>query len=130
MYEPGFLKMFLQLVFAESSCVPGGYPLLTIPSRIHWVIPFLDTKLNALVVIQGYYLEDAPVAYPWGKTGRGNRQVNNLPLPPSRSSFERKIPALNQYNQIVPDDDLTNQDSSPVQTGFSSLGQLTIKVAH
>ena len=42
----------------------GGAPHLSVPSRIHCVTPFLDAKLNALVVTQGYYLEDAPVAYP------------------------------------------------------------------
>ena len=54
----------MKLVFAESYCVPGGAPYLTAPFRIHWVTPFLDAKLNAPVVTQGYYLEDAPVAYP------------------------------------------------------------------
>ena len=56
--------MIPNLVFAESSCVPGGAPYLATPSRIHWVTPFLEAKLNALVVTQGYYLEDARVAYP------------------------------------------------------------------
>ena len=55
--------MFKKLVFAESFRFPGGAPHLSAPSRIHWVTPFLDTELNALVVTQGYYLDDAPVAY-------------------------------------------------------------------
>ena len=63
-YEPSFLKMFPKLVFVESSCVLGGAPPFAAPSRIHWVTPFLDAKLNAPVVTQGYYLEDVPVAYP------------------------------------------------------------------
>ena len=96
------------------------------PSRIHWVTPFLDAKFNALVVTQGYYLEDAPVAYLWGKTGCGNREVDNRT---PRSSFQRKIPALIQYNQVIPGDHLSDQDSPPVQTGFSPLGRLTIEVA-
>ena len=53
-----------QIVFAESSCVSRGAPSFVAPSRIHWVNPFPDAKLNALVVTQGYYLEDAPVDYP------------------------------------------------------------------
>ena len=56
--------MFAKLVFAESFCVPEEAPRLAAPSHIHWVTPFLDAELNALVVTQGYYLEDAPVAYP------------------------------------------------------------------
>ena len=36
----------------------GGAPYLSAPSCIHWVIPFQNAKLNALVVTQGYYLED------------------------------------------------------------------------
>ena len=56
--------MFATLVFAESFCVPGGAPHVAAPSLIHWVTPFPDAKLNALVVTQGYYLEDPPVAYP------------------------------------------------------------------
>ena len=63
-YEPGFFKMFAKFVFAESFCVPGGASYLAVPPRIHWVTPFLDAKLNAVVVTKGYYLEDAPVAYP------------------------------------------------------------------
>ena len=31
------------------------------------------------MVTQGYYLEDALVAYPTGKTERDNREVNNRP---------------------------------------------------
>ena len=50
--------MFAKLVFAESFCVPGGTPYLAAPSRIHWVTPFLDAKLNALMVTQCYYIED------------------------------------------------------------------------
>ena len=53
----------MKLVFAESFCVPGGAPHLAAPSRIHWVTPFTDAKLNALVVTQGYYLDDALVVY-------------------------------------------------------------------
>ena len=60
-------RLFAKLVLAESFCVPGGAPHLTAPSHIHWVTPFLDAELNALVVTQGYYLEDTPVACPWGK---------------------------------------------------------------
>ena len=56
--------MFAKFVFAESFCVPGGASYLAALSRIDWVTPFLDAKLNALVVTQGYYLEDGPVAYP------------------------------------------------------------------
>ena len=63
-YEPGFFKMFARLVFAESFCVPGGAPYVAALSRIHRLAPFLDAKLNALEVTQGYYLKDAPVAYP------------------------------------------------------------------
>ena len=63
-YEPGFFKMFAKLVFAESFCVSGRAPRLAAPSRMHWVTPFLNIKLNALVVTQGCYLEDAAVAYP------------------------------------------------------------------
>ena len=77
-YEPGFLKMSPKLVFAELSCVPGGPPPSAAPSRIHWLTPLLDAKINALVVIQGYYLEDALFAYPWGRTGRGNREVDKI----------------------------------------------------
>ena len=118
--------MFAKLVvFAETFCVPGGAPYLAAPSRIHWVTPFLDAKLNAPMVTQCYYIEDAPVAYPGGKTGRGNREVDNRA---PRSSSERKIPAAIQYNQVIPGDHLTDQDSPPVQTGFSPLGRLTIKV--
>ena len=73
--------MFAKLVFAESFCVPGGTPHLAALSRIHWVTPFPDAKLNAPVVTQGYYFEDAPVAYPWGKTGRGNREVDDRSPP-------------------------------------------------
>ena len=96
---------------------------LAAPSRIHWVTPFLDAKLNALVVTQGYYLEDEPVTYSWGKTRRGNRDT---PLP--RFSSVSKIPAQIQYNEVVPSDHLTDQDSPPVQMGFSPLGRLAIKV--
>ena len=53
--------MFAKLVFAESFCVPGGAPHLAAPFRIHWVTPFLDDKLKALVLTEGYYLEDTPV---------------------------------------------------------------------
>ena len=49
--------MFPKLVFAESSCAPGGAPPFAVPSRIHWVTSFLDAKLNALVVTQSYHLE-------------------------------------------------------------------------
>ena len=56
--------MFAKFVFAESFCDSGGDSYLAAPSRIHWVTLFLDAKLNTLVVTQGYYLEDAPVAYP------------------------------------------------------------------
>ena len=52
-YEPGSLKMFPKLVFAESPCVLGTAPPFATPSHIHWVTPFLDAKLNALVVTQG-----------------------------------------------------------------------------
>ena len=76
-------------------------------SRIDWVTTFLVAKLNALVVTQGYYLEDAPVAYPLGKTGRGNREVDNR-FP--RSLSERKIPSPIQYNQVIPSDHLADQD--------------------
>ena len=118
--------MFAKLFFAESFCFPGGAPYLTAHSRIHWVTPFLDAKLNAMVVIQGYYLENPPVAYSWGKMGWGNREVD---IRPPHSSSELKIPAPIQYNQVIPGDHLTDQDSPPVQTGFSPLGRLTIKVA-
>ena len=64
MYLPGFFKVFAQLVLAESFCVPGGASHLAAPYRIHWVTQLLATELNALVVTQGYYLEDEPVAYP------------------------------------------------------------------
>ena len=47
-------KMFAKLVFAESFCFPGGDPYLAAPSPIHRVAPFLDAKLNALVVTEGY----------------------------------------------------------------------------
>ena len=62
-HEHGFLKMFMQNVSAESSCVPGGAPSFAAPSRIHMVTPFPDAKLNALAVTQGYYLENTPVDY-------------------------------------------------------------------
>ena len=101
-------------------------PYLAAPSRIHWVSPFLDAKLNVLMVTQCYYIEDAPVANPGGKTGRGNREVDNRP---PRSSSERKIPAPIQYIQVIPGDHFSDQDSPPVQTGFSPLGRLTIKFA-
>ena len=55
--------MFAKPVFVELFCVLGGASYLATPSRIHWVTPFLDAGLNALVVPQGNYLEDAPVAY-------------------------------------------------------------------
>ena len=55
-YEPGFLEMIIQPVFAESSCVPEGALSFTAPSRIHWLTPFPDAKLNTPVVTQGYYL--------------------------------------------------------------------------
>ena len=87
--------------------------------------PFPDAKLNAPVVTQGYYLEDAPVAYPSGKTGHGNREDDNRP---PRSSSERKIPVPFQYNQVIHSDHLADQDPSPIQTGFSPLGRLSIKV--
>ena len=74
---PSFSKMFAKLVFAESFCVPEGTPHLSAPSRIHWVTPFLHAELNALVVTQGTYCEEAPVAHPSSKTGRGNREVDN-----------------------------------------------------
>ena len=48
--------------------------------------------------------------------------------PPPRFSSERKIPAPIQYNQVIPIDHLTDQDPPPVQTDFSPLGRLTIKV--
>ena len=55
----------VKLVFADSSCVPGGAPSSAAPSsaapsRIHWVTSFLDAKLNALVVTQGYYNQAIP----------------------------------------------------------------------
>ena len=56
--------MFAKLVFFESFCILGGAPHLSAPACIDWVTPFLDAKLNALVLTQGYYLKDAPVAYP------------------------------------------------------------------
>ena len=56
--------MFAKLVFAEPFCVLGGASYLAAPSRIRWMTPFLNAKLNALVVSQGYYREDASVAYP------------------------------------------------------------------
>ena len=80
-YEPGLFEMFAKLVFFESFCVPGGAPYLAAPSRIHWVTPFLDAKLDDLMVTLCYYTEDAPVANPGGKTGRGNREVDNRPPP-------------------------------------------------
>ena len=51
-----FAGAIFRLLLYSSS--PSG------PSRLYWVTPFLNAKLNALVVTQGYYLEDAPVAYP------------------------------------------------------------------
>ena len=59
--------------------------------------------------------------------GVGNRDVDNRQL---RSLSKRKIPDPIQYNQVIPSDHLVDQDPPPVQTGFSPLGQLTIKVAH
>ena len=56
--------MFPKLVIAESSCVPGGALFVAAPSPIHWVTLFPGAKLNALVVTQGSFLEDVPVAYP------------------------------------------------------------------
>ena len=52
-YEPFSFKMFAKLVFAEIFYVPGGAPYFAAPSRIHCVTPFLDAKLNALVVTRG-----------------------------------------------------------------------------
>ena len=63
-YEPGFLVMFSKLVSAESSFVPEEASSFSVSSRIYWVTPLLYAELNAPVVTQGYYLEDAPVAYP------------------------------------------------------------------
>ena len=62
-YEPGFFDTFLKLIYAESSCVPGGAPFFTAPSRIHWLTLLFYAELNSLVITQGYYLEDAPVTY-------------------------------------------------------------------
>ena len=76
-YEPGLFEVFMKLVLAESFCVPGGAPHLTAPSCIHWVTLFLDAELNALVITQDYYIEDAPVAYLSGKMGRRNHDVDN-----------------------------------------------------
>ena len=55
--------MFLSLVFAKSSCVPGWDSSLAVLSPIDWVNPFPDAKLNALVFTQGNNLENAPVDY-------------------------------------------------------------------
>ena len=79
-YKPGFFNIFQKLVFAESFSVPVGTPDIAAPSCIHWVTPILDAELNALVVTRGCYLEDASVAYPWGKMGCGNRENDNKPL--------------------------------------------------
>ena len=68
---------------------------------------------------------DASVDYPLGKTGRGKREVDNRLL---RSSCERKIQALIQYNQVIPSGHLADQDPPPFQMGFALLGLLTIKV--
>ena len=80
--KQGFFEMFAKLVFVESFCVSGGAPYIAASSRIHCVTPFLDAELDALMVTQCYYIEDAPVANPGGKTGRGNREVDNRPPPP------------------------------------------------
>ena len=53
MYEPGFFKMFAKLVLAELFSVPKGVPHLNAPCHIHWVTPFMDAELNALMVTQG-----------------------------------------------------------------------------
>ena len=81
-YEPGFLKVFSEVVVAESSCVPGRASSFAFLS-VHRVTLFLYAELDAPVAAQGSHLEYAPVAYPWSKTGRGNREVNNRPPGPS-----------------------------------------------
>ena len=62
--------------------------------------PFLDAKLNALVVTQGYYLEDAPAAYPRGKTGYGNREVDNRP-PPTPRLNTKSLPRFNTITSFL-----------------------------
>ena len=90
-----------------------------------------------------------PRLLPWGRTSRlslrqdGARQfdyrrgklIGDPPPPPPPpppqpgSSSEHKIPVPIQYNQVFPSDHLIDQDSPPIQTSFSLLGRLTIKVA-
>ena len=62
------------------------------------------------------------------KARQGAAIVRSI-IDPTRSSSERKIPSPIQYNQVILSDHLSDQDSPPVQTGFSPLGRLTIKVA-
>ena len=48
--EPGFLEIFLELIFAESCCVPRKAPSFATTSCVYWMTPFLYTKFDALVV--------------------------------------------------------------------------------
>ena len=63
-YLPDFLKVFSELVFAESSCVTGRVPSFTAPTCVYRVTPFLYAEVDAPVVAQGSHLEYAPVSYP------------------------------------------------------------------
>ena len=86
-YEPGFLEVFSKIFFSESSCAPGRAPSFAASSYVHRVTPFMHAELDASVVAQGSQAEYAPIAYPWGKTGRGNREVSNRPPPFTWISF-------------------------------------------